>query len=130
MIDRQLTGNRGPAGRPRRHHDSRSTNLGAAHVPPGKEPGAMATTVRTLENFIGGGGGGGARGAGAAGGARAVRAARGAQPGWAALSAWERARACHAIADLIEERREEFARGLSLEQGKPYRAEARAAIDA
>jgi succinate-semialdehyde dehydrogenase/glutarate-semialdehyde dehydrogenase len=60
---------------------------------------------------------------------RAVKAARQAQPGWAALSAWERARICHAVADLIDERREEFARELSLEQGKPFRAEALADID-
>jgi acyl-CoA reductase-like NAD-dependent aldehyde dehydrogenase len=60
---------------------------------------------------------------------RAVAAARAAQPGWAALSAWDRARICHAIADLIDERREEFARELSLEQGKPYAAEALADID-
>jgi acyl-CoA reductase-like NAD-dependent aldehyde dehydrogenase len=56
--------------------------------------------------------------------ARAARAARAAQPEWAAMSAWDRARVCHAIADLIEERREEMARELSLEQGKPYTAEA------
>ena len=31
---------------------------------------------------------------------------------------------CHAIADLIDERREEMARELTLEQGKPYTAEA------
>jgi acyl-CoA reductase-like NAD-dependent aldehyde dehydrogenase len=55
---------------------------------------------------------------------RAAAAARKAQPKWAALSAWERADVCHAIADLIEERKEEFARELSLEQGKPYAAEA------
>ena len=55
---------------------------------------------------------------------QATRAARAAQPGWAAASAWERARVCHAIADLIEERKESFARELSLEQGKPYTAEA------
>ena len=56
--------------------------------------------------------------------ARAAKAARDAQPGWAALSAWERAEVCHRIADLIDERKEDFARELSLEQGKPYRAEA------
>jgi acyl-CoA reductase-like NAD-dependent aldehyde dehydrogenase len=56
--------------------------------------------------------------------ARAARAAREAQPRWAACSAWERADVCHAIADLIGERKEEFARELSLEQGKPYVAEA------
>jgi len=55
---------------------------------------------------------------------RAAKAARDAQPKWAALSAWDRAKVCHAIADLIEERKEEFARELSLEQGKPYTAEA------
>src|SRR5437588_4828630 len=60
---------------------------------------------------------------------RAVAAARAAQPGWAALSAWERAEICHAIADLIEERREDFARDLTLEQGKPYAAEALGDID-
>jgi succinate-semialdehyde dehydrogenase/glutarate-semialdehyde dehydrogenase len=60
---------------------------------------------------------------------RAVAAARAAQPGWAALSAWDRGRICHAIADLIDERREEFARELSLEQGKPYAAEALGDID-
>jgi acyl-CoA reductase-like NAD-dependent aldehyde dehydrogenase len=55
---------------------------------------------------------------------RAAKAAREAQPKWAALSAWERAKVCHAIADLIDERKEDFARELSLEQGKPYAAEA------
>jgi acyl-CoA reductase-like NAD-dependent aldehyde dehydrogenase len=60
---------------------------------------------------------------------RAVAAARQAQPKWAALSAWDRAKICHAIADLIDERREEFARELSLEQGKPYAAEALGDID-
>jgi succinate-semialdehyde dehydrogenase/glutarate-semialdehyde dehydrogenase len=60
---------------------------------------------------------------------RAVAAARAAQPSWAALSAWERAKVCHAIANLIDERREPFARELSLEQGKPYAAEALGDID-
>jgi succinate-semialdehyde dehydrogenase/glutarate-semialdehyde dehydrogenase len=103
----------------------------------------MAVTVRTLQNFIGGewaeATGEAAReivspatgekladvpDASPEDVARAARAARDAQPRWAALSAWERARVCHAIADLIEERKEEFARELSLEQGKPYVAEA------
>jgi succinate-semialdehyde dehydrogenase/glutarate-semialdehyde dehydrogenase len=108
----------------------------------------MATTVRTLQNFVGG------EWVEASGESvreiispvtgekladvpdaapedvrRAARAAREAQPRWAALSAWERARICHAIADLIEERKEEFARDLSLEQGKPYVAEAIPDID-
>ena len=103
----------------------------------------MATTVRTLQNFIGGewveSTGESAReivspvtgdkladapNASREDVERAARAAREAQPRWAALSAWERASVCHAIADLIEERKEEFARELSLEQGKPYSAEA------
>jgi succinate-semialdehyde dehydrogenase/glutarate-semialdehyde dehydrogenase len=55
---------------------------------------------------------------------RAAAAARSAQPAWAARSAWERAEICHAIADLIDERKEPFARELTLEQGKPFTAEA------
>jgi succinate-semialdehyde dehydrogenase/glutarate-semialdehyde dehydrogenase len=47
----------------------------------------------------------------------------------AALTAWERAKVCHAIADLIDPRREAFAQALSLEQGKPYLAEALPDID-
>jgi len=108
----------------------------------------MATTVRTLRNFIGGdwvdATGDSARelvspvtgekladapDASPADLDRAVAAAREAQPGWAALSAWDRAKVCHAIADLIEERREEFARELCLEQGKPYKAEGLPDID-
>src|SRR5256886_9735442 len=108
----------------------------------------MAVTVRTLENFIGGewvaSTGETARtvispvtgetlaeapDAGVDDIDRAGAAARAAQPKWAALSAWERAKVCHAIADLIDERREEFARELSLEQGKPYAAEALGDID-
>ncbi len=103
----------------------------------------MATTVRTLQNFVGGewveATGDDAReivspvtgekladapNASEEDVARAARAARAAQPGWAALSAWERADVCRRIADLIEERKEPFARELSLEQGKPYVAEA------
>ena len=99
----------------------------------------MATTVRTLQNFIAGdwaeSTGQEVRqivspvtgetlaevpDASAEDVARAAKAARDAQPGWAALSAWDRAKVCHAIADLIDERREDFARELSLEQGKPY----------
>jgi acyl-CoA reductase-like NAD-dependent aldehyde dehydrogenase len=108
----------------------------------------MAVTVRSLENFIGG------EWAPATSDSsrtivspvtgeaiaevpdaspqdvdRAVAAARAAQPGWGARSAWERAEICHAIAGLIEERRETFARELSLEQGKPYLAEALPDID-
>jgi succinate-semialdehyde dehydrogenase/glutarate-semialdehyde dehydrogenase len=103
----------------------------------------VATTVRTLQNFIGGSWVeatgeesreivspvtgeklADAPNASDDDVARAARAAREAQPAWAALSAWERAEVCHRIADLIEERKEDFARELSLEQGKPYVAEA------
>jgi succinate-semialdehyde dehydrogenase/glutarate-semialdehyde dehydrogenase len=103
----------------------------------------MATTVRTLQNFIGGEwvdataessreivspvtGEKLADAPNASGDdvARAAQAAREAQPRWAALSAWERADVCHQIADAIDERKEWFARELSLEQGKPYAAEA------
>ena len=108
----------------------------------------MAVTVRTLQNFVAGewvaSTGDNARSivspvtgevlaeapnASAEDVDRAVAAARAAQPRWAASSAWDRAKVCHAIADLIDERREEFARELSLEQGKPYAAEALGDID-
>src|ERR671925_1066127 len=103
----------------------------------------MAVTVRTLQNFIAGdwvaSTGTNIReivspvtgetlaevpDASAEDVARAARAARKAQPQWAALTAWERAEVCHAIADLIDERKEDMARELTLEQGKPYTAEA------
>jgi acyl-CoA reductase-like NAD-dependent aldehyde dehydrogenase len=103
----------------------------------------VATTVRTLRNFIAGewaeSTGENVRqivspvtgetlaevpDAGPDDIASAARAAREAQPKWAALSAWDRAAVCHAIADLIDERREDMARELTLEQGKPYTAEA------
>jgi acyl-CoA reductase-like NAD-dependent aldehyde dehydrogenase len=103
----------------------------------------VATTVRTLQNFIGGewaeSTGENVRqivspvtgetlaevpDAGPDDIASAAQAAREAQPKWAALSAWDRAAVCHAIADLIDERREDMARELTLEQGKPYTAEA------
>jgi acyl-CoA reductase-like NAD-dependent aldehyde dehydrogenase len=108
----------------------------------------MAVTVRTLENFVGGDWVPAtsdlvrkivspvtgetvaeAPDASSADIDRAVAAARAAQPSWAAISAWERAAICHAIADLIDERREEFAHGLSLEQGKPYAGEALPDVD-
>jgi succinate-semialdehyde dehydrogenase/glutarate-semialdehyde dehydrogenase len=54
----------------------------------------------------------------------AVEAAWVAQPRLAAMTAFDRARLCHRVAELLEERKENIARDLSLEQGKPYRAEA------
>jgi succinate-semialdehyde dehydrogenase/glutarate-semialdehyde dehydrogenase len=108
----------------------------------------MALAVRTLDNFVGGtwvaASGDSARtivspvtgetlaeapDASPADVDAAVKAARRAQPAWAARSAWDRAEICHAIADLISERREDFARELTLEQGKPYAGEALPDID-
>ena len=54
----------------------------------------------------------------------AIEAARGAADGWARLTAFERAAKMHAVGDLIEARRDELARTLTLDQGKPLRAEA------
>lgn len=59
----------------------------------------------------------------------AVTAARAAQPAWERRSAWERARLLHDVADLVEERRSELARLVTLEQGKPYEAEALGEVD-
>jgi acyl-CoA reductase-like NAD-dependent aldehyde dehydrogenase len=54
--------------------------------------------------------------------ARAAIAAAGrASARIAAMSAFERAELCNAVADVLDRRREDLARELSLEQGKPYR---------
>lgn len=50
----------------------------------------------------------------------AIAAARAAQPRWRKVSTWDRARAMRRIGDAITARREELARLLTLEQGKPY----------
>lgn len=55
---------------------------------------------------------------------RAVQAARLAQPAFGRLTAFERGKLCHRIAEEIERRREALAEHLTLEQGKPYHAEA------
>jgi len=55
----------------------------------------------------------------------AVAAARAAQPGWAALSAFDRAAWCLAVAAAIEARRDDLAHALAEDQGKPLAAEAR-----
>ncbi|HUB03561.1 MAG TPA: aldehyde dehydrogenase family protein [Solirubrobacteraceae bacterium] len=60
---------------------------------------------------------------------RAIEAARGAADGWARLTAFERAAKMHAVGDLIESRREGLARTLTLDQGKPLRAEAFGEVD-
>jgi acyl-CoA reductase-like NAD-dependent aldehyde dehydrogenase len=60
---------------------------------------------------------------------RAIDAARGAADGWARLTAFERAAKMHAVGDLIESRRDGLARTLTLDQGKPLRAEAFDEVD-
>jgi len=55
---------------------------------------------------------------------RAIAAANAARRDWAARSAFERAAAMDRVADLIEERRDDLARTLTLDQGKPLHAEA------
>jgi acyl-CoA reductase-like NAD-dependent aldehyde dehydrogenase len=54
---------------------------------------------------------------------RAIAAANAARREWAARSAFERAAAMDRVADLIEERRDDLARTLTLDQGKPLHAE-------
>ena len=54
-------------------------------------------------------------------GRRAIEAAGRARHGMAALSVEERARLCETIGERIDARRDELARTLSLEQGKPLR---------
>jgi succinate-semialdehyde dehydrogenase/glutarate-semialdehyde dehydrogenase len=60
---------------------------------------------------------------------RAIAAARNAADGWARLTAFERAAKMTAVGDLIESRREALARTLTLDQGKPLRAEAYDEVD-
>ncbi|HEY2771997.1 MAG TPA: aldehyde dehydrogenase family protein [Solirubrobacteraceae bacterium] len=60
---------------------------------------------------------------------RAILAARNAADDWARLTAFERAAKMHAIGDIVESRRDELARALTLDQGKPLRAEAYDEVD-
>src|SRR5437016_14318103 len=55
---------------------------------------------------------------------RALEAASQARASMAALGAFERATLLHRIAEVMEHRREELAHWLTLDQGKPYKAEA------
>jgi acyl-CoA reductase-like NAD-dependent aldehyde dehydrogenase len=55
---------------------------------------------------------------------RAIAAARAAGEAWARLTAFERAAKMHAVGDVIESRRDQLAHTLTLDQGKPLRAEA------
>jgi acyl-CoA reductase-like NAD-dependent aldehyde dehydrogenase len=61
--------------------------------------------------------------------ARAIVAANAAAREWAARSAFERAHACERVAAIIEERRDDLARTLALDQGKPLKAEAYDEVD-
>jgi succinate-semialdehyde dehydrogenase/glutarate-semialdehyde dehydrogenase len=60
---------------------------------------------------------------------RAIEAARRAADGWSRLTAFERAAKMTAIAEIIESRRSELARTLTLDQGKPLHAEAFGEVD-
>ncbi len=59
----------------------------------------------------------------------AVDAAARAYPGWAAETAFARAAALHRVADACVARRDELARALTLDQGKPLHAEAYDEVD-
>ena len=54
----------------------------------------------------------------------AIDAANRAAESWSRTTAFERAAAMHRVGDAIEERRDELAHTLTLDQGKPLRAEA------
>jgi acyl-CoA reductase-like NAD-dependent aldehyde dehydrogenase len=60
---------------------------------------------------------------------RAIAAANDAWRAWAARSAFERAAAMERIAEIIEERSDDLARTLTLDQGKPLRSEAYDEVD-
>ena len=60
---------------------------------------------------------------------QAIAAANEAWPAWAALSAFERAAAMSRVASIIDERREDLAWTLTLDQGKPLAAEAYDEVD-
>jgi len=55
---------------------------------------------------------------------RAIAAANAARRDWAARSAFERASALERVAALVESRRDDLARALTLDQGKPLHSEA------
>ncbi len=60
---------------------------------------------------------------------RAITAANAAAREWAGRSAFERAAAMERVAAIIEERRDDLARTLTLDQGKPLRSESYAEVD-
>ncbi len=59
----------------------------------------------------------------------AIAAARAAAEAWARLTAFERAAKMHQVGDIIESRRDELARTLTLDQGKPLAGEAFDEVD-
>ena len=59
---------------------------------------------------------------------RAVEAAHRARSAMAALGAFDRAALLHRIADAMEQRKDSLARWLSLDQGKPHKAEAQGEV--
>ena len=61
---------------------------------------------------------------------RAIAAAREGTERLARLSVWERAKLCARVADVLERRKDELARTLTLDQGKPLHSEAKAEVDA
>jgi acyl-CoA reductase-like NAD-dependent aldehyde dehydrogenase len=60
---------------------------------------------------------------------RAIAAANAAFPAWAARTGFERAAVLHRVADACERRRDELARILTLDQGKPLKAEAEGEVE-
>jgi acyl-CoA reductase-like NAD-dependent aldehyde dehydrogenase len=60
---------------------------------------------------------------------RAIAAAGDAWRDWAARSAFDRASAMRRVAEVVAERRDDLARTLALDQGKPLRAEAYDEVD-
>ncbi|MET0513117.1 MAG: aldehyde dehydrogenase family protein [Thermoleophilaceae bacterium] len=60
---------------------------------------------------------------------RAIAAANSAFPSWGARTGFERAELLHRVADACEGRREELARILTLDQGKPLKAEAEGEVE-
>jgi succinate-semialdehyde dehydrogenase/glutarate-semialdehyde dehydrogenase len=60
---------------------------------------------------------------------RAIAAANAAAREWAGRSAFERAAAMERVAAIIEERRDDLAHTLTLDQGKPLRSESYAEVD-
>ena len=61
---------------------------------------------------------------------RAIAAADEGKARLARMSVWDRARVCARVADVLERRRDELARTLTLDQGKPLHSEARAEVSA